>query len=317
MKKLISLILVAVSLLTLFSCSSDIKMPKAENNETVLTVGGKKINYDVFRYFFLNSKLSIDNGDEEYWTNNPDAEKALKDEVLDLILTAEATVKLASKHKIKLTKSEKQEVNDQLSEWRDMGFDGYMTDHAFVYVQRYVSIWQKIYNYAINEESGVIKCTDATVLADIPVNFKNIRYIMLEFDDTNKDEKKTLADSLLAQARDGGDFERFVKDYCEDPYMRSLAGSGYYFTKGQIAEDVETIADTLEIGEFSEVVTVDGAYFIVQRIEIDDDYVQNNLNKFIEMYLARRFNEMVEEIKDGLTVKYTDTWENANVSNVK
>lgn len=320
MKRLISALLILTCLIGLFSCSTEAKMPKAGDSRTVLTVGDKKINYDIFRYFYMNAKVSTDRGDNGYWTANPEAEATLKAEVLDMILTCEATLRLASKYKIKLTKQEKKDVNDFAKEWKNTSNgnvnDDFMTEHSFVYLQRYVKIWSKVYNYVIAEENGIIKCDDKTVLADAPVNFRNIRYLMLEFNDTNKEEKRAQAHAILENARQGGDFEQSVKTYCEDPVMKRSPDVGYYFTKGQIALEIEELTETLAVGGISDVVELDGAFFVVERLDVDIEYVENNLSNFIEMYLGRRYNEIIEEIKDGLSVKYTDIWENANTSNV-
>ena len=110
MKKIISLLLIIITLSTLFaSCGDKVaKLPKPENGMTVFTLGGEKIKYDYVRYVYLNTKADMEYGEgENYWENNPEAFEKLKAETLDTIARNRAIELLGKQYKIKLTDKER------------------------------------------------------------------------------------------------------------------------------------------------------------------------------------------------------------------
>ena len=327
MKKLISLILILTLLTAIFASCDDntVKMPKAENNMTVFTLGGKKINYDYVKYIFLNTKADFEYGEgENYWESNPEALNELKAATLETIVHNRAIEMLADRYKVSLTEKDKESVNDLLSDlkkdkagWEEAKKENFLTDHSFVALQRFSMLWGKIYTRMIAIENGIIKSDDKTVLEDIPINFRNIRYVYISYDKTNKAEKIALAEDVLAKANAGEDFTELIKTYGEDTTMANYLSVGYYYTVGSINQSVEEAAEKLEIGEISPIVDVKDGFFIVQRIAIDMDYATENVGVFADQYLARRFNEMVAEIENEMKIELTDFWNGLTLDDIK
>jgi hypothetical protein len=243
MKKIISLLLIITTLSVLFiSCSSTVKLPKAENGKTVFTLGGEKIKYDYVRYVYLNTKADMEYGEsDDYWENNPEAFNELKEATLNTIVHNRAIEMLGAKYKISLTESEKKAVNEALSDlkkdkksWEAAKKENFMTDYAFVYLQRFSVLWGKTYDHVTSPESGIIKSDDETVFEDIPLNFRNIRYVYIEYDETNKAAKKATAEEILSKANSGESFIELIKKYGEDATMDNFIDVGYYYTVGSI-----------------------------------------------------------------------------------
>lgn len=325
MKKLISLILAVVFISALISsCVGGTEMPKPENSKTVFTVGKEKMNYDYVRYVFMNTKADMDGGDESYWESNPDALEELKEAVVETIAHNRAIAMLAKKHGVSLDKKDKQIINSELESlksdkksWDAIKKENYMSDYSYVYVQRFTYLWSKAYEYITDMESGIIKSDDQTVLDDVPKNFRCIRYVFIEYSENNKEEKRSLAQSVYEKALSGEDFKSLIEDYGEDPTMDRLIDDGYYYTVTSITEEVENAVNELDAGEISPVTETAFGFFVVQRLEIDMEYAKENLSSFAKQYVGRVFNEMVLSIKNEMKIEYSDFWKNLKISDFK
>lgn len=320
MKKIICAILVFSTLL-LCSCSSKIK---PEDSRTVLTVEGSDICYDYFKYVFLNTKYDMDGGDSSYFKNNPEKLIDLKNAVLDTIVNNRAIELLAKKYGVKLTDKEKKSIDEYIKElkkadenYKQSMKDAYMTDYTLWYVTSFSKLWNKAYNYITSDESGIIKSDDKTVTEDVPINSRRIRYILIQFTSDDKEQKREEANEALQHVLAGEDFVSLVKTYCDDANMVSVREEGYYYTRTQILEEIENEVEKLDIGEKSGIIELSFGYIIIERLDIDYDYVEENFSDFITQYKARVFGEMLEEIKKDIKISYTDLWNNANTENVK
>ncbi len=327
MKKIISLLLTAVIMSTLLISCGDkaAKLPKPENGKTVFTLGGEKIKYDYVRYVYLNTKADMEYGeDESYWENNPAAFEELKTSTLNTIAHNRAIEMLGKRYKLKLTDSEKNEVNDLLKElkedkegWKEAKAENFLTDYTFAYLQRFSVLWGKTYDYVTSPQSGIIKSDDKTVLEDIPVNFRNIKYIYIEYGETDKQAKTALAEEALAKANAGESFIQLIKDYGDDTTMLNCIDDGYYYTVGMIDPTVEMAVEKLDYGEISPIIDTNVGFFIVQRSEIDLEYANENIATFIDYYVARIFNEMVAEIRENMKMEFSDFWNNLKLDDIK
>ena len=327
MKKIISLLLAAIMLSALLISCGDkaAKLPKAENGKTVFTLGGEKIKYDYVRYVYLNTKADMEYGeDENYWENNPEAFDELKKATLDTIVHNRAIEMLGKKYKISLTNEEKNAVDDLLKDlkkdkksWEEAKKENYMTDYAFAYLQRFSVLWGKTYDYVTSPESGLIKSDDETVFEDIPVSFRNIRYVYIEYDEANKSAKQTLAEEVLAKAKSGVDFVTLINEYGEDTTMDNFIDVGYYYTIGSINQTVEAEVEKLDFGGISAIIDVKDGFFIVKRELIDLDYANDNMGIFVDYYLGRKFNEMVAEIEKNMKIEFSDFWNDLKLGDIK
>ena len=321
MKKIIALLLTLITLLSLTSCAS---APKPDDKRVVLTLGGEKIYYDYFRYVFLNTKMDMDRGDENYWTENPEQLEVLKASVLETLVHNRAIQQLAKKHKIKLSKDEKASILADIEALKDADEDykngmkeAFLTEYSLYYINTFTTLWGKIYDHVTSPESGLIKSDDKTVKADIPINFRRIRYVLIEFTPENKDEKREAIEEVLGKAQDGVDFVHLIEEYCDDPDMVSYAEEGSYFTRGQFVSEAEVEIEKLKENEMSGVLELSAGFFIIQRLPLEDEYIEDNFSDFINMYTARIFNEMVAELEGKMKIKTSDFWDNLSIGDVK
>ena len=321
MKKILSLLLVLITMLSLTSCS---QAPKPKDKRVVLTLSGEKIYYDYFRYVFLNTKADMDDGDDSYWTENPEKLDELKESVLETLVHNRAIQLLAKKHKIKLSDSDKKSVLSYIESMKEYDpnykegmEEAFMSDYCLYYLQTFTTLWGKVYDYVTSPESGLVKNDDARVWADIPVNFRRIRYVMIEFDGENKEEKRAVAEAVLEKAQNGDDFVSLIKQYCDEPEMVSGAEEGTYYTIGQFLPEVEDQIEKLSEGQISGIVELPIGFFIFQRLPLDNDYIEDNFADFVEMYTARAFNEMVASIEETIKIKTSKIWDELSITDVK
>lgn len=176
----------------------------------MLTLDGEKIYYDYYKYIFLNTRDDLAYGqDDNYWENNYTGQLELTDSVMETLLRNKAITELAEEYDIRLTKDEKKYIDDYIKNSKEQlgGEDkfkeslavSYLTEYSLRYVQKITIIWDNLYNYVTSEASGIIKCGDDIILTDIPVNFRNIRYIMIS-NDENDDKSENLALSQKIRA---------------------------------------------------------------------------------------------------------------------
>ena len=111
-KRVLAAALSAACLLTLASCGKTGTNNNSEvvgdikDEDTVLTIGGKDINYEEYKYFYLNSKSYTDGDDETYWENNDEAVTKLKEDTLNSIAQFRAIEMLADEMNVTLSEED-------------------------------------------------------------------------------------------------------------------------------------------------------------------------------------------------------------------
>jgi len=94
------------------------------------------------------------------------------------------------------------------------------------------------------------------------------KHILIRFEDRSEEEAEELANSILARARAGEDFDALIAEYGEDPGMLANP-QGYTFVAGSMVEAFYEATKELEIGEISGLVRNDhhGGFHIILRVE--------------------------------------------------
>ncbi len=324
MKKFFVSALAVLMLFVFVSCGI-----KPEDDRVVMTLDGEKIHYDYFRYVFLNSRDDLAYGQPDgYWKDNSEAQKKLEDAVIETLLRNKAIMLLADEYDMSLTKSEKDDILDYIKKskknlggsepFKESLAASYLTEYSFKHIQEIMTVWTKLYNHITSETSGVIKCGDEIILADVPKNFRNIKYIMISNDEKDdKAENFELAKNVQSLAASGEDFDELIKEHGEDNTMEQKLKNGYYFTIGSVDETIEEAVLELEENQVSEVIDMGYAYYIVKRVPIDLDYVEDNLDEFRRTYCARIFNEMLNEKASEIEVDYKDLYNELTVFTVE
>lgn len=110
-----------------------------------------------------------------------------------------------------------------------------------------------------------------------------------DLSDTIINQKETLANSILTEARNGTDFEDLIIKYSEE--AQEKGNNTYYYAKGDLLENIESVVVSLGTGSISDVIETDYAFHIVKRLELDDSKLEN-------YYDIVRNNKLVDDIQD-------------------
>jgi parvulin-like peptidyl-prolyl isomerase len=325
MKRVLSLLLALLATLPLLTaCGSKIK---PEDDRVVLTLGEEEICYDYYRYVFLNSKRDMDGGDASFWENNPEAEAELKEAVMEMLLHYASIRAMAEEYDITLTKELKQSVLDDIEKTKAHYADeesylegmeeAFMTEYTNYYMQEQTLIWQLLYDHVTGEKNNLIPASDEILYADLPKSFRRIRYVFIEKTPKNEAEAAQKAESVLAAAKAGEDFDTLIRNHGQDPDMLRLIADGLYYTLGAIDEDVQEAVETIAEGEIAPIVEVPYGYFIVQRLPLLDAYVEKNFENLRAQYRARIFNEMLKAKAATLEKITTPLFEELTVATLK
>ena len=271
--------------------------------ETKLTVGEYKIPAELYDYYEYNHTE----------TDGMDAEAA-KEASLDDIKRSCGVLSMAKEYGIELIDSRREKVENELAQTVEYvggedAFNEYlaqyhMTRGIYVYLAQMAELEDELREYVTDERSGLIRSDDKTVEADIHKNFIAVKQILIsndEGDDIEENEK--LFGELIGRVAAEEDFDALIAEYSEDKNSDPVYGR--YFTHGMFPEEFEEAAASLLYYNYTAIKTEVG-FHIIQRIMIDDEYVDKNFEQLRYLFLNRTFNEMLEKRISELEVEWKD-----------
>ncbi|MBQ9374888.1 MAG: peptidylprolyl isomerase [Ruminococcus sp.] len=132
-----------------------------------------------------------------------------------------------------------------------------------------------------------------------------------------KAEAKKLAEAVLKKAKSGEDFAALVKKYGWDPGMVTNP-DGYYINQNtSFVQEFKDAAFSLKENEISDLVeNASYGWFIIKRLPVDMDYVEENLDTMIQEYDTPKINKLYEDITSKMKVKYSDTYKKMKADSI-
>ena len=118
--------------------------------------------------------------------------------------------------------------------------------------------------------------------------------------DTVINQKKTLIETILKEAKSGVDFEELVKKYSEE----ASSDNNLYFTKDDVLEEVYNAVDSLKQDEISDIIKTKYAYSIIKRLKLDD----KKLDEYLEKKAKIKFNNDIAAKAEGYKVFYENAY---------
>ena len=119
-RKVALLLSIVMTLSLIAGCAKTAKSAKLKVDgktvkmDSIMTIDGEDISLDLYRYYYYIMKNNYDQGDESYWTDNPDALATLKDDVLNNLKSVAAIKRLAADNGVELTEEDQQTLEDQV-----------------------------------------------------------------------------------------------------------------------------------------------------------------------------------------------------------
>ncbi|WP_025162829.1 peptidylprolyl isomerase [Paraclostridium bifermentans] len=275
-------------------------------NKVIATIGDTKIKEKELKnvmepLFYMNGKTKMTDEEIDYYEQN----------MIDHIVTTETLYKDAVKNKFKL---DKKTIDAQYSNYmatisKTFGLDeeAYLKQFGITKDEMRKSIEKEAVAAKYIEEKS--KVTDKQVEDYYNKNKKDFNQISAshilikntdengkKLDDAKLKENKKLAEDILKQALEGGDFAQLAKKYSEDGSAQSGGDLGY-FGKGDMVAEFEKAAFTLNDGEiYPKVVETQYGYHIIKKTgekEMSFDDVKENLK---EQLVVEKQNSLIDKL---------------------
>ena len=309
--KFTALLLVLILLFcSLCSCKSEKPGGGTKDETVVLKCNGTNITRDTYNYFYNNYK----EGDSSL------SDQELYNLSVDAIKRNVALEELAKEWNVELTEDDEKKLDEYIQNTIDTesqsegSIEGYykfldesnLTEELFRHLYELRMLEDKLREYAYAEQSNIIKSDDATLDEDIKNNFYSAKQILIITDSgENDEENKALAENILQRIKSGEDFDALAEEYNEDQSVNP--SYEYVFTDGQMLEEFENAVKSVKEGElFSEVVTSPAGYHIIMRLPLSKETINKRYEDLRYYYKARKFNEMLDEKTNSLSVTKTD-----------
>ena len=299
------------------------EVPKDENNEDViLTLGDDEylIGYSEFNYYYT----TIKNSDGSAGLSKSE----LTTQTIYEILLMYAERKLADRYGYELTDEQLAAVDEKMeatkanygteAEYKEALRKARLNEETMRKVLEYAQIDAGLRSYVIEESSDIITADDATVLKDIHENFKHCKVVVFmknqdgdaEADD-EEDPVYDEASKAYQEYQDGATFDEIMEKYNQDE--QEDPENGYYYTMGMLDENVENAVDTIKEGEvYIGVVDSYAAYSLVQRLPLDDDYINGHFEELRKQYITREYNTLVQTTANEMGATLCDGYDAYN-----
>ncbi len=325
--KIISAFLAVLFIFSFASCgntSSDFT-PSEADRRVVMTVGGKDVQYQEFRYYLLNNKRDSFGDGAELTEEQVRELSAL---VEDNARYTKAIEIMADKHGAALTKDDESAVNAYIAEYRAtecynnddtyrMALEAqYMTDWLFrMFTKNNTLAYRTI---EAMKESGAIKTDEATV--DALLSGDELLCIKEIYIGYNTEETKSIAlsraEKALEALLDGEDFAEVMRDYSDYNASQMPPEHGYYTTEFEMPEYVWDAATDIVEGEHSAIIESPYGYHIVMRAEKDAAYMEEIREDITERYASAMYTKALYETIDTLEVEYTDYGKSLDIASI-
>lgn len=304
---------------------------KLSLNFTALTINDDKYSkadmnmslYNLKYNYFGKDASEIPDAtlEEQLSSVNMTVSEYLKSEAVNELKYRSVIKKIANDNNITLTEEEKNEINSNIkSVINSFGSHGKfkkflsknkITEKAYKsYLESdklYDKVFEELYksgkkNYLTDEE---IKKETSNYYKE----YYKANQIVLGIVDTNTlesltdtviNQKKTLIETILKEAKSGVDFEELVKKYSEE----ASSDNNLYFTKDDVLEEVYNAVDSLKEDEISDIIKTKYAYSIIKRLKLDD----KKLDEYLEKRAKIKFNNDITAKAEGYKVFYENAY---------
>lgn len=155
-------------------------------------------------------------------------------------------------------------------------------------------------------QSGAIDVSNETFDEIVRKEFIRTLHVYIsndEGDDIAENEKK--AADVLSLLEEGTPINKLIGRYSEDYYM--VTTDGYYFMRGEYEDAYEDAAFLLDIGDHSGVVKGIGGYYIIVRLEPEQEYIKKNYDSLRDRYAYVKTQEIIDQKAETATITLTES----------
>lgn len=314
--------------------STEPKYSTAELSEPVMYIDGDAVSFGELRYQIA----SLMNAYEYYgdgavdWNEEIEGKPAREffvDEAIDTCKLFRAVEKYAAAGGYAIDDTRRAEIDDEIAGYIEnaggedafdkqlveLGMDRELYEYLIVVPELYYVVYGDIFG-----EGGARELSDDAASGYFAENYLTTRHILkVAVDDSGNylsdEETRKVYDGiseLKAKIDGGADFKSIADEESED----ELLGETITFELSTMPDAYIAAAQSLNPGEVSDIVDIDGAYVLVKREELDMSYLSENFDAIKEEYGLGLFRELLDPVRDELSVEKTDAFSKIDVQEI-
>lgn len=302
--------------------------PDYTSHPDVMSIDGKNVTYEEYRYYFLSIKEKYDRGDDNFWQDR-DLDDEIKKEALPYLTRQYAVEALASQYDISLSDEDLKTLDETLAA-NKAEFDSadeyneyldylYLTDRSNYRLAKVYLLENKLYSYLTGDESDNVIYADKALVNTFIENHVYCADWIVVYNDygDDKNENETLINRIYTQLQEGKDFTDLKIAHSEDT-STNASENGQYFIKGTYDAYIDETVEKLEDGKYSEIIELPYGYAIVKKLAKDEEYIEKNFNSvFAPLYERSMFEIMLNKEEEKQNIVYFDSYNDLSVKTAK
>ncbi len=340
--KRISLALALLISLAAILTSCGVKPIKSTEEEAAIvgTIGKYEVRYEELRYVVLNHKvdMALEFG-EDIWTDPAKAEEykeELMSRVADSIVSDYYAVQAmadlyyvgggadAMMNEEAILEAVQETVELAVDEcgsfkkYKNMLAEQYLTDYLFRFYNAAEECATELF-YILSQDLGEIDSSDEYI-DDYMHSDKFIRtnHIFLK---GVTDENLELAKKLHSQLKESDEKELemiMLKGvHCADYTMTTRHGKYFARYTSDYGDEYEIAAFDLRENQLSDIVKTPDGYYIIIRLELEEDYLKENYDDFKDDIMGSEFNQILARYKNELKFEFNDYGKSINILEIE
>ena len=310
---------------------------------TLFSINGKSIPISLFGYYLYSTFSRLE---ETYMTNELNFDEPTRDGtplsqyVIDSSINGVkyniAVETLAAELKLDRALTET-EVDEYLSSTILENFSGdedayrgqLLTRGTTLESFRDIMIAHELGNQVFEHYYGEswVSSVDPSVYYDRFVTTSNIFLLTTEseFDETSGEltetpqgdelvaQKRALAESIHKELNAGRDFFELLNEYGEDRsvMIENNPKQRYTFQRNEMIDEYSTVAFSIEVGEYSDIVETPYGYYIIYKLPLDTEAVDEIVKS--QEFRNSLFNTMLEDLSKDFTFESTPLFESTSL----
>lgn len=314
---------VLAMLLGSFAGCASVKKIKSSGQEKKIvgTCGDYEIRYEELRHlaYVHMEEMKAEYGEDIFADDTHEAEllarieASLCEHYAILDICEDAGVKPSDKK----TKNEVQEDVEAVAEGLG-GLDAYkeylaatkMTDAIYRLYTAIVSCQYRYYDEVAFEDLEK-EAYDAVFAKEDFVHTMSI-FVRNDKGEDVADNRKQ-AEVVRAEVLGGKSLESFIGT----KYNQDMSNCEYYFPRGYMDDAYEDEAFSLAVGEVGEVVETAEGFYVIQRLAVDQGYMESHLESLIDMYIVGKMNLAFEAHAETLSFELNEYGKSLNLFDLK
>jgi len=313
------------------SVSSSTPEGKAFTAENVFTINGTEVPTEIYKSIFLSMKNQADIGDSNYWNDKGDEFTDMKNNVEDFLKTFYVPVIFSKQYNISLSDADNKEIDDAIKSIIEQtgGEEAYeealktefLTKEIYYELTKIKALDKRVFT-DLYKEGGLFAVSDDVIKEAFKNDYVVVKHILISKDDASEDSSSAtdnsslsgleLAESVLAKAKAGEDFDALIKEYGNDPGMAE-SPNGYFFTHGDMVPSFEEASYKLKDNEISDIVETDYGYHIIKKIPLET-YYSTNFDDVRTTYNLNNYSEITKKAIEDYKIKYTKGYEDIGIN---